>query len=520
MLHSELQEMWLLAACAIVCIRVQSCNPCFSLRMPHEPHDENSNPQPQTHNHKPTTILPSSNPQHPTPPPFFPQHFFFDNTNPTTTTTLTMCKGIQATPSANTNTTCCGVAACDAGDAAGALAAAAAAAAAGGPAVPDMCVSCLARHAAQSSAVVLDLRSPLEFGRLRLAAAANVSGSRMLQRRLAKGSLRTVDLLPPCHQAAFEHVRQAGQAWIVIYGGQSDTGAAQRVLSALAKESQKCTYVIGGHAAVATTAPHLLVQGTIQHPQAAPAGLPTGASSTCTAASSASTSTAPRPAGLCFVPQAQAQTQTLPPPQAPQPPVDEAPVTTVLPGLLLGSAADAGNAALLQQLGVTRVLNVSTDIPNFFEASDATTAPVYRRIPVLDSWQQPLASYFHDAAAFIADALARGEVVLVHCRAGVSRSPTVVLAFLMKHFCQPLSKVYPVLKNERPCVSPNLDFLGQLLQFDRELKLMRGEHANMDTELAALVGMDEPNDVATAAAREPEPLTRTPAMLPRAVAVA
>ncbi|KAG7282723.1 hypothetical protein CRUP_017649 [Coryphaenoides rupestris] len=59
--------------------------------------------------------------------------------------------------------------------------------------------------------------------------------------------------------------------------------------------------------------------------------------------------------------------------------------------------------------------------------------------------------------------------VLVHCQAGVSRSATVVIAYLMKHTLMTMTDAYKYVRGRRPVVSPNLNFMGQLLEFERDL---------------------------------------------------
>ncbi|MEQ2214378.1 hypothetical protein XENOCAPTIV_004021 [Xenoophorus captivus] len=62
-----------------------------------------------------------------------------------------------------------------------------------------------------------------------------------------------------------------------------------------------------------------------------------------------------------------------------------------------------------------------------------------------------------------------GQGVLVHCQAGVSRSATVVIAYLMKHTLMTMTDAYKYVRSRRPVVSPNLNFMGQLLEFERDL---------------------------------------------------
>jgi protein-tyrosine phosphatase len=53
------------------------------------------------------------------------------------------------------------------------------------------------------------------------------------------------------------------------------------------------------------------------------------------------------------------------------------------------------------------------------------------RIAVDDNDRTNIVRHFADCNASIRDALSNGRGVLVHCQAGVSRSPTLVAAFLM-----------------------------------------------------------------------------------------
>ena len=64
--------------------------------------------------------------------------------------------------------------------------------------------------------------------------------------------------------------------------------------------------------------------------------------------------------------------------------------------------------------------------------------------------------------------------VLVHCQAGVSRSATICLAYLMYHKELGLEQAYDFLKARRSVIAPNLNFMQQLLQFEGDLNRKRG----------------------------------------------
>lgn len=68
---------------------------------------------------------------------------------------------------------------------------------------------------------------------------------------------------------------------------------------------------------------------------------------------------------------------------------------------------------------------------------------------------------------------ARGQKcgVLVHCLAGISRSVTVTVAYLMQKLNLSMNDAYDIVKMKKSNISPNFNFMGQLLDFERTLGL-------------------------------------------------
>ncbi len=160
-------------------------------------------------------------------------------------------------------------------------------------------------------------------------------------------------------------------------------------------------------------------------------------------------------------------------------------MTAVLPGLLLGTADDAADRALLDRLGVTHVVNATTHVPMHF-----APALQYHAVPVCDVPEADLAPLLPAAVDFIASARAAGGTVLVHCLAGVSRSAAVVLAYLVASQRWPLAQALAHLRNLRPTVSPNLGFMGQLVAWDKQQQQCRlgddcGDFSENNAENAA-----------------------------------
>uniref|UniRef100_A0A1B6DT61 protein-tyrosine-phosphatase n=1 Tax=Clastoptera arizonana TaxID=38151 RepID=A0A1B6DT61_9HEMI len=157
----------------------------------------------------------------------------------------------------------------------------------------------------------------------------------------------------------------------------------------------------------------------------------------------------------------------LPPTDCPTPAdIDSHPASRVLPFLYIGNATDAADLATLNALGISRVLNVTSQLPGYHESCGIT----YKQLPASDSGHQNLKQYFEEAYQFIEEARKSGASVLVHCQAGVSRSPTIAIAYIMKHRQLTMVEAYKVVKNKRPIISPNLNFMGQLLELEQGLR--------------------------------------------------
>lgn len=62
-----------------------------------------------------------------------------------------------------------------------------------------------------------------------------------------------------------------------------------------------------------------------------------------------------------------------------------------------------------------------------------------------------------------------GGRVLIHCQAGVSRSSTIAIAYVMVKLSMTMLEAFHFVKSKRPIVAPNFNFMGQLLDFESSL---------------------------------------------------
>ncbi|TVC49512.1 Dual specificity phosphatase DUPD1 [Bagarius yarrelli] len=134
----------------------------------------------------------------------------------------------------------------------------------------------------------------------------------------------------------------------------------------------------------------------------------------------------------------------------------------------------AQNRTALQRLGITHILNAahskrgSIGDQRFYGASF-----VYCGIPADDSTHFDLDIYFRPAAEFIHKGLRSVDgKVLVHCIMGMSRSSSLVLAYLMLYHHMSLRSAIHRLVQKR-AIYPNRNFLALLLDLDLQLKRKR-----------------------------------------------
>ncbi|KAJ8399953.1 hypothetical protein AAFF_G00406830 [Aldrovandia affinis] len=146
--------------------------------------------------------------------------------------------------------------------------------------------------------------------------------------------------------------------------------------------------------------------------------------------------------------------------------VDRPPVSLILPHLYLGAESDVTQDCLSSQ-GISYVLSVSRCCPQpeFLPQSQ------YLRIPINDSLRDELLPWIPEALQFIDGAISLGCSVLIHCAAGVSRSPALAVAYVMYRLGLDLDDAYRFVKERRPSISPNFNFLGQLQYFQGTLAL-------------------------------------------------
>ncbi|KAI8815043.1 protein-tyrosine phosphatase-like protein [Cladochytrium replicatum] len=132
-------------------------------------------------------------------------------------------------------------------------------------------------------------------------------------------------------------------------------------------------------------------------------------------------------------------------------------ITRVVKRVFLSDIETASDRETLATNAVTHVVRLlSHDAPSFDHIK-------YHTIRIDDIDSADLLSHIPAAVSFIKDALAtESNNVLVHCHAGVSRSPAIIIAYLMHSKPVDLDLTLAYLKSRKPTVQPNPGFIRQL----------------------------------------------------------
>ncbi|XP_041920651.1 protein phosphatase Slingshot homolog 2 isoform X3 [Alosa sapidissima] len=145
--------------------------------------------------------------------------------------------------------------------------------------------------------------------------------------------------------------------------------------------------------------------------------------------------------------------------------------TEIFDHVFLGSEWNASNLEELQNSGVRYILNVTREIDNFFPGLFE-----YHNIRVYDEEATNLLEYWNDTFKFISKAKKAGAKCLVHCKMGVSRSASTVIAYAMKEYGWDLEHAFDYVKERRAVTKPNPSFMKQLEEYQGILLASKQRH--------------------------------------------
>ena len=139
--------------------------------------------------------------------------------------------------------------------------------------------------------------------------------------------------------------------------------------------------------------------------------------------------------------------------------------------LYLGSEWNASNIEELTHNGILYIMNISREIDNFFPG-----VLHYYNIKEWDCEETDLLKHWENTHKYITRIRESKGKILVHCKMGISRSATTVLAYLMKEYNMSRQEAFDFVKDKRSCIMPNKAFWHQLETYEGILSASNQRH--------------------------------------------
>ncbi|XP_031629889.1 probable dual specificity protein phosphatase DDB_G0283417 isoform X2 [Contarinia nasturtii] len=130
--------------------------------------------------------------------------------------------------------------------------------------------------------------------------------------------------------------------------------------------------------------------------------------------------------------------------------------------LYLGSQ-DAVTQENVQKYKFTDILSIGIETPPSDIDSNAIRT---HYVACLDLPETCLEAIVRQSNQIICDVHERTGRILIHCNAGVSRSSTICIAYLILEHKMSFDVAFALVKSKRECIRPNDGFLKQLKQMD------------------------------------------------------
>jgi len=135
----------------------------------------------------------------------------------------------------------------------------------------------------------------------------------------------------------------------------------------------------------------------------------------------------------------------------------------ITPALFVGGQYRRRGWPRMRRWGITAVVNMRSE----FDDRAAGLAPArYLHLPTEDDGAPSLAQ-LAEGVRFIADEIAAGGAVYIHCGAGVGRAATMAAAYLV-HTGDSPAQAWDKIRAVRPFIKPTEVQIGQLERFSEQ----------------------------------------------------
>lgn len=148
-------------------------------------------------------------------------------------------------------------------------------------------------------------------------------------------------------------------------------------------------------------------------------------------------------------------------------------INEIISHLYISNWYTSNNKEIIQEYNIKAVITIEThkkpeDIINYYKENNID----FMYIDIEDDINSDISKYFDITYNFINKHLQNNENVLVHCYAGISRSSTIIINYLLRYLyennkvsccpCKVLRNIILYSQKKRPVINPNSGFINQL----------------------------------------------------------
>jgi len=170
-------------------------------------------------------------------------------------------------------------------------------------------------------------------------------------------------------------------------------------------------------------------------------------------------------------------------------------MSLIIEHLYLSPIVVSRDLAFFKAQKISRVLIAAKNLRQHFQQ-----LATYKQLNLSDNPQSCIIKYFVESIKFIHEALSARKNVLVHCLGGISRSVSIVIAYLMFILNISFEKALEFVKKRHSKADPNPGFRAQLKAFEKciiEYKKLKEDDSSGTIDyrlLDTLIGMADKND--------------------------
>jgi len=144
----------------------------------------------------------------------------------------------------------------------------------------------------------------------------------------------------------------------------------------------------------------------------------------------------------------------------------------IIGNIYIGTFESSTNIPLLMKNNIKYIINIT-----MFNKPD-NVLQEYRKLRInhytfkfVDDESVDINKFINDTNTIINKAVEKKKNILVHCQEGISRSPTAVIAYLIKQLeIKDVDRCISMLRKKRPCIRPNVGFVKQLKEYAKSNK--------------------------------------------------